>query len=95
MIGKLVEFLDLDSTNGNLALYKLVALAGLWLAGVLAYKGAFWPAVTVFIAVLSASFGRNTYLRFLERHSSTVTGQFDTTITGNIRDLVSGVEPTE
>lgn len=101
MIRKLIVFCDLDSTDGNLALYKLLTLAGVWLSASMALQGAAWPAVTVFIAVLAASFGRNTFLRFLDRHSTVVTGKFDTTITGSVkdliagRDLIAGMEPTE
>ena len=87
MIRALVEFLDLDDGQGHLALYKLLTLAGVGLAVDMAVRTAFWPAVTVFIAVLAASFGRNTFLRFLDRYSTSTTGSMNMSVTGSLKDL--------
>ncbi len=90
----LVRFLDLDDGQGHLALYKSLTLVGAALAWRFAVSGAFWPSVSLFVAILAASFGRNTFLRFLDRHTTTISGKFDTTLTGNVRDVLEGVEPT-
>jgi hypothetical protein len=93
VISGAIKFLDLDDGKGGLALYKVLALAGVYVGLKLVSSGAFWPAVTLYIAILAASFGRNTFLKFLERNTTTITGRFDTTLTGNVRDLHEGVEP--
>lgn len=70
-----VCFFDLDSDhNGNLALYKLLALLGAGLAVYCVLAGLAGYGFSFFIATMAASFGRNTFIQFLKSKAVEIEG---------------------